>query len=136
MLTDILTYLEGSTVGAVLGLIKMNMEHSQQLKMTFTKEYVDYIKEVDEKKNYQYAKIAIALMLVCYFVILPPISTALGWPQFFSFEESNGFFTSLFNGDSDIHWHEFDHGSVYPPIMTFCLGQVVTSLFLDSKAGC
>lgn len=133
MFSDIITYLFGAGFGAIISLIKMSMEHSQQRQLAFTKEYVDYIKSVDDRIYYQYAKIVIAIMFVSYFTLWPVVCTWMGYPQYVSFDESNGFFASLINGDSDVHWHTFQGGAVFSPVMTFALGQVMTSFFINSK---
>jgi hypothetical protein len=133
MMSDILIYLLGAGFGAIVSLIKMSMEQSQQRQLAYTKEYIEYIKSVDKRTYYQIAKIIIAFMIVSYFTIFPVLCSWLGWTQYISFDESNGFFTSLISGSSDTHWHQFNGGAVFSPVMTFALGQVMTSFFINSK---
>lgn len=133
MFCEVLFYILGAGFGAIISLIKMSMEQSQQRQLAYTKEYIEYIKSVDKRTYYQIAKIVIALMVVSYFTIFPIFCSYFGWTQYVSVEESNGFFTALVNGSSDIHWRQFNGGAVFSPVMTFALGQVMTSFFINSK---
>lgn len=131
---DIVTYLGGSTFQAIIGLIKQKSSQNHELKMTYTRDYVDYLKSVDEKASYQWAKIiCIFMVFASIFYILPFYANYYHIPQYVSFSESNGFFTSLFSGDSDIHWHIVNNGIVYSPIMDFILGQITSSFFMGSR---
>lgn len=131
---DILTYISGAGFQAAIGLIKQSSSQSHELKMTYTKEYIEYLKSVDNRSSYQLAKIIFMLIvLIGYFYAGPFFANYYHIPQYVSFSESNGFFSSLFSGDSDIHWHVVNSGIVYSPIMDFVLGQVTSSFFMGSR---
>lgn len=133
---DILTYLGGGAFQAIIGFIKQRSAQDHELKMTYTKEYVEYLKSVDKVTVYQWTKaIIIFMVFIGYFYALPFFANFYHIPQYVSFSDSNGFFVSLFNGDSDIHWHVVNSGIVYSPIMDFVLGQLTTSFFMGAKYG-
>lgn len=131
---DILTYLGGAGFQAIIDWRKQKSAQDHELKMTYSKEYIEYLKTVDGHASYQWAKIIYMLIMVLgIFFILPFCANYYHIPQYVSFSESNGFFASLFSGDSDIHWNVVNSGIVYSPIMDFAFGQGITSFFIGSR---
>lgn len=113
---------------------------------SFVKQYFDLKKhKIDRKyratqdirKNrfmpFVYLQGICALLIIGYICFVPFLSAFLGIPIEVAYEESNGFFTSLFTGDESISWKSLGAATALAPVHIYLASACAFYLFGTSK---
>ena len=125
----------GTGVGGVLGFARVWMQQKHEFMLSTQSNYLDAIKLARESKNvhFNYTRRILAFIVFAYFFIFPFIASLIGLPTIISFQETNGFFTSLFTGHYDIVWKTFPCGFIITPIHIYIISQVTTRYFIGQS---
>ncbi len=134
MLSDIAATLTGGIFGAGITIFKMMMQNSHDQKMRDCDNYYRYMAQQTSNESYMWTRRLLALIIVGFIPVALTVGAIKGWPIIIGYQETNGFFSSMFNGGSDIYWKTF-HGYVFPPAIWFLAGQVISSYFVGKPRG-
>ena len=117
--------------GFLGGIVQRMLGNSHEFKMAMAKQYHKDVQRSREVKDeyFKWTRRVIAITATAYVFLGPLAATYFGYPSHISYIDTNGFFVSLFSGDTSIRWESLPSGYVLLPVQRYAFEAIIGLYF-------